>query len=50
MTNSYRTEGDVSIVMKWGTFLMHYDIYALDLLATLATLLQNIGAHGLFPV
>jgi hypothetical protein len=25
MTNSYRTEGDISIVMKWGTFLMHYD-------------------------
>jgi hypothetical protein len=24
--------------------------YALDLLATLATLLQNIVAHGLFPV
>src|SRR5215467_14017820 len=26
MTNTYRTKGDISIVLKQGTFLMHYDI------------------------
>ena len=25
MTNTYRTKGDISIVLKQGTFLMHYD-------------------------
>src|SRR5262249_55959464 len=27
MTNTYRTKGDISIVLKQGTFLMHYDTY-----------------------
>src|SRR5215831_1514455 len=40
MTNSYRTEGDISNEVSWGTFLKRYDIHSL-----LACILSASGLH-----